>query len=92
MHLFEITTSTGATHNVFANDYDEAAAIFVSLQFIHHGDVAVEFEVKRRNPNWPGLNTRHLIEALGLNVAGMGYFYRDRRWAIRSRAEADDDD
>lgn len=82
MRLFEITMASGAKPSVFAKTYDQAAGIHIDWFANHYGDSASSFEVAERNPSWPGLNTKHLKEALALMTAGVGRYDPDKGWTI----------
>lgn len=91
MHLYEVTTTTGITLSVFGKSYDEAAAMF-SAWNMEHGDRPLpDFEVKQRNPRWPGLNTAHLLAALELGRSGIGQYDPGDGWSISSPFDEQED-
>ncbi len=82
MKLFEILQASGAKLSVFATGFDEAAGIFTAWYANHHDDYLSKFEVAERNPSWLGLNTEHLLEALALNISGVGRYDPNKGWEI----------
>ncbi|MDG5487833.1 hypothetical protein NYR55_04265 [Sphingomonas sp. BGYR3] len=84
MHLFEITTADGSTIPVFAAAFDEAATLFTGWHVSMQGTQVPDFEVRQRNPRWPGLNNQHLAEALARNQSGVGSYDPAIGWTIAS--------
>ncbi len=82
MHLFEVIATNGEILSVFGKNFDEAAALFTAWHGANHGAPLPDFEVRQRNPRWPGLNTQHLIEALARNVSGVGRHDPANGWVI----------
>jgi hypothetical protein len=90
MHLFEIVTAFGITLNVFAGDYDEAAVLYMAWHTVNRSEDMPDFEVKRRNPRWPGVNAKHVEAALARNTVGIGYYHRKEGWLILSPVDRHD--
>lgn len=92
MHLYEIETTTGERLPVFAACYAESATLFMAWWVINNDGELPDFEVKQRNPRWPGLDTDKLMEALERDVSGVGQFDPASGWSIAppsdSREEA----
>lgn len=92
MHLYEIETVTGTRISAFAECYPEAATLFMAWWVINENGELPDFEVKQRNPKWPGLDTGQLVNALERHVSGIGVFDPVSGWTIApptdSRGEA----
>jgi hypothetical protein len=84
MHLFEIIATDGTILPVFGDDFDEVATLFTAWHMVNREGELPDFEVRRRNPRWPGLNTQHLVEALARNTVGIGRYDRRKGWSIVS--------
>ena len=84
MHLFEIIAVDGTTLSVFGADFDEAATLFMAWHLANVVPPLPDFEVRQRNPRWPGLNTQHLLDALARNTVGVGRYDPVHGWAILS--------
>lgn len=87
MHLFEIINAEGLILSVFAETFEDAATLFCGWFVANHGNVIPDFEIRQRNPNWPGINTRHLLVALAQDEEGIGRYDRERGWTIHSPLE-----
>ena len=73
----------GRTEEALA-DFDQAASIFTAWHLGHRETPVPDFEVKQRNPRWPGINTDHLLAALERGLAGVGRYDARIGWSIRS--------
>ena len=91
MHLYEVITTTGITLSIFGESYDEAAALFTAWHLEHGDQPLPDFEVKQRNPRWPGLNTGHLLSALEQGLSGVGRYDPDNGWWIGSPFDKQED-
>lgn len=87
MHLFEVITVSGQILSVFAENFDDAATLFTGWFVANHGTLVPAFEIRQRNPNWPGINTQHLFAALAANEEGIGKYDREMGWTIHSPLE-----
>lgn len=84
MHLFEVIPVDGATLSVFGGDFDEAVSLFMAWHIANRNTPLPDFEVRQRNPRWPGINTLHLMDALARNTAGIGQYDPGPGWTIVS--------
>jgi hypothetical protein len=82
MHLFKINSVDGATLTVCAEDYDEAAALFVTWYLVTHSDSAPDFEVLQRNPAWPEPHQAGLDQLLAAGVAGIATYDAASGWTV----------
>lgn len=85
MHLFEVIAldvQGVPAVSVFADSYDVAVHQYV-IWWSHHreGDMP-DFEMRKRNPSWPGLDAKLLADALELQRSGVGHFDPDGGWTI----------
>lgn len=88
MHLFEIETAIGTRVAVFAECYTHAATLFMAWWVLNHDGELPDFEVKQRNPKWPGLDTAKLMKALHRHVSGIGQFDPVAGWTIAPPTDA----
>lgn len=84
MHLFEVIGTDGTILPVFGENFDEAATLFTAWHMVNQAGELPDFEVRQRNPRWPGLNTQHLVEALARNTVGIGRYDPRKGWSIVS--------
>ena len=82
MHLFEIVAPESTVVSVFAENYHKAAEFFTVWWMSRYDADLPDFEVKRRNPQWPGLNRQQLVEALSQQIAGVGRYDVEKGWVI----------
>lgn len=83
-HLFEIIAVDGTVLSVFAENFDDAAVLFSAWHVANESHPLPDFEVRQRNPSWPGLNKQHLLDALALDTPGIGRYDPAYGWAILS--------
>lgn len=83
-HLFEVIAVDATILSVFAADFDEAATLFTAWYMVNQASPLPDFEIRQRNPRWPGLNTTHLLDALARNVVGVGRYDSTTGWSIMS--------
>lgn len=84
MHLFEVITIDGIILSVFAESFEDAATLFTGWHVANHGTLIPDFEIRQRNPRWPGLNTQHLVQAMAQGETGIGRYDPKHGWAILS--------
>lgn len=84
MHLHEVIATDGTILSVFAADYNDAATLFMAWHIANEEGPLPDFEVRRRNPKWPGINTAHLLKALAREIEGIGRYDPARGWSILS--------
>ena len=84
MNLYDVSVQSGSALPIFATDFDQAASIFTAWHLGHRETPVPDFEVKQRNPRWPGINTDHLLAALERGLAGVGRYDARIGWSIRS--------
>ncbi|MGN7160748.1 hypothetical protein [Sphingomonas sp. SAFR-052] len=82
MHLYQITATGNDPMAVFAESYPTAVEIFMTWWLINEGGELPDLEVKRRNPNWPSINQRHLEEAMAIGMSGIGQYKAGVGWTI----------
>ena len=84
MYLYLVTPTDGSELSVFAESFDRAVELFTVWWLTHREGLLPDFEVKQRNPAWPGLDTKLLGEALSRDTAGIGLFDPKTGWRIVS--------
>jgi hypothetical protein len=84
MHLFEVIAVDQTILSVFGGDFDEAVSLFMAWHIANHDTPLPDFEVRQRNPRWPGLNTQHLMDALVRETQGIGRYDPLAGWSILS--------
>lgn len=85
MHLFEVIAldvDDVPALPVFAESYDLAVHQYLIWWMNHREGVLPDLEVRKRNPDWPGLNTDFLAKALELDVPGIGKLDPTQGWSI----------
>ena len=90
MRIFEINAVGQHALPVFARSYDEAVGIYILHWTTNRRTGVPDFEVKQRNPSWPGLNRELLADALGRGVAGIGRLHPDQGWVILPADQRDE--
>ena len=82
MELFEITALRKQSLQIFADSYDDAVRTFTEFWATHHGAPFPDLEVKKRNRQWPGLDTALVADALSSGLTGVGRFDPEHGWEI----------
>lgn len=85
MHLFEVIAldiEGVPTLPVFAESYALAVQQYAIWWMQHQEGDLPDLEVRRRNPLWPGVDTKLLDRALDLNTPGIGRFDPVEGWSI----------
>lgn len=87
MNLYEINSVEGVVLSVFAANFNDAAALFMAWHIANQEGALPDFEVRQRNPKWPGINTVHLLKALARAKPGIGQYDAGAGWEILSPTE-----
>lgn len=85
MHLFEIIAldiEGVPAVPLFAESYDLAVHHYVIWWMNHREGELPDLEVRKRNPDWPGLDAGLLAKALDLDLPGVGRFDPVAGWTI----------
>lgn len=84
MHLFEIFKTDGTMLSIFGESFDDAATLFAAWHIVNHKSPLPDFEIRQRNPFWPGVNSKHLFDALATETPGFGRYDPVKGWTIVS--------